>query len=130
MFVAHVALVNHRQISGASIALDLFELLETNLLTSGLCPRDKTEGLDGQFQVPHHRREVVVEVVGDGPGHTPQSFSLLKLPVLGLEVRFFFLLQLALGDVADHRAPYRIAIGVLRRSRLHSRPEGRRAAVP
>ena len=42
--------------------------------------------------------EIVVEVVGDGPGHARQAFGLLELPLLGVE---FLLFLGALGAFAS-----------------------------
>ena len=80
---------------------------------------------DGQFQVSHHRREMVVEMVGDGSGHASQSFSLLKLTVLDLEFHPVRLLQLAFRDVAHHRPEYGSPFGLLRGNCLYPNPERR-----
>ncbi len=47
---------------------------------------------------PHYGLELVVEVVGNGPGHAAQAFSILKLPVQCLQ---FFPLRLRLAAISD-----------------------------
>jgi hypothetical protein len=64
----------------------------------------------GQLQVPHHRAQLVIERVGDGPGHAAQAFRLLELPVCRFQ---FFLVRfrlLAPGDVFDHSMPQDVSV--------------------
>ena len=60
------------------------------------------QAVHGHFQVPHHDMELVVEMVGNGPGHAAQAFGLLKLPVLSFELCLFRFISLAIGDVTDN----------------------------
>jgi len=60
------------------------------------------EFLQSQFQIHYYRGELVVEVVGYGPGHPTQAFGFLELPVLGLQFFPLRLGPLALGDIRDN----------------------------
>ncbi|EKD34127.1 MAG: hypothetical protein ACD_75C02457G0001 [uncultured bacterium] len=46
--------------------------------------------------------ELIVEMMGDGPGHPAQAFSLLQLPVLSLQFPLYLFRLHTLGNIEDH----------------------------
>ena len=79
---------------------------------------------DGQLEVVHHHRQLVVEVVGDGAGHARQALHLLSLLELPLELQALLLVPFAIRDVAhDGSAHLGGAVGAGRRGGFQARPE-------
>ena len=62
-----------------------------------------------KIQVGQHGLELVVEVMGDGPGHGAQALRLLDPAVLDLEFGLLGVQLLALGDVHYEPVPLDVA---------------------
>lgn len=64
----------------------------------------------GNIDITDHRLKLVVEMVGNGAGHSGETFRFLKLPVLRFEFGFFRLRPLPVGDVVNDGVEQSVAL--------------------